>query len=246
MKINIGLQIYTLRDEMSLGYDEVLKRIADIGYKSIEMTYDPANGKEVGELLKKYGLVATSAHIGIDAIENDFETVKSFADSIGIKSIIIPWVGDDLIGDEALTVETAKRFEAAAQKLAELGYELGFHNHTVEYARKFGDKNVMDIFFENAPSLKFQVDVGWAYAGGADVVESLKKIGSRLVCIHIKDVDESNTPTEIGSGKVDMAAVIETAGKLGVQWGIVEQDFCKNYPAFESVKISYDYVKTIN
>ena len=244
MKMNIGLQIYTLRDEMHLGYDEVLKRIADIGYKSIEMTYDPSHGEEVGELLKKYSLVATGAHIGLNEIENNLETVTNFMDNIGAKSVVIPWT--DGIDTEEQTIATAQRMEAAAKTLAPLGYELGFHNHTTEYARKFNGKTVIDILFENAPSLKFEVDAGWAYAGGADVVESLNKIGGRLAYIHIKDVDGNNTPTEIGSGKVDMKSVIETAANYGVVWGIVEQDSCVNYPPFESIKVSYDYIATIN
>lgn len=246
MKMNIGLQIYTLRDEMGLGYDEVLKRIAEIGYKSIEMTYDPGHGEEVGKLLQKYSLKATGAHIGIDAIENDLDTVKGFMDNIGAKSIIIPWIGGELIDTEEKTVEMAEKFEAAAKKLAPMGYELGFHNHTLEFARKFNGKTIIDIFFENAPSLKFEVDVGWAYAAGADVAAVLNKIGNRLAYIHVKDVDEKDTPTEIGSGKVDMKSVIETAAKLGVEWGIVEQDTCVNYKPFEAIKISYDYIKTIN
>ena len=246
MKLNIGIQLYTLRDEMSLGYDEILKRVAGIGYKSVEMTYDPAKGEEVRGLLAKYSLIATSAHIGIDAIENDFDTVKGFMDAIGAKCIVIPWIGDDFIVSEEKTKETAKRFEALAQKLAPLGYELGFHNHVVEFERKFNGKTVIDIFFEEAPSLKFQVDAGWAYAGGADVAAAVAKIGARLASVHIKDVDDKKTPTEIGSGKVDMKSVIEEAAKAGVKWGIVEQDACVNYPPFESIKISYDYIKTIN
>jgi len=244
MKMNIGLQIYTLRDEMALGYDEILKRIADVGYKSIEMTYDPNNGEEVGELLKKYSLIATGAHIGINEIENNLETVTGFLDNIGAKSAVIPWT--DGIDTEENTIATAKRFEAAAIKLKAMGYELGFHNHVTEFERKFNGKTIIDIFYDEAPSLKFEVDAGWAYAGGADVVAALDKLGERLTYIHIKDVDEKNTPTEIGSGKVDMKAVIETAAKYGVTWGIVEQDSCVNYPPFESIKVSFDYIKTIN
>ncbi|MCL2096721.1 MAG: sugar phosphate isomerase/epimerase [Oscillospiraceae bacterium] len=247
-KLNIGMQIYTLRDEISRGYDEVFKQIADIGYKSVEMTYNPGDGEEVGRLLKKHGLIATGAHIGVEAVENDIETVVKFMDNIGADYIIIPWIADDVISTLEKTVETAKRFEAAAKKVAALnnGMELGFHNHTIEFARKFDGKTVMDIFFEEAPTLKFQVDAGWACAAGVDVIEALTKLGPRLRCIHIKDVDENNAPTEIGSGKADMKSVIETAAKLGVEWGIVEQDSCVNYKPFESVKISYDYIRTIN
>ena len=247
MKLNIGIQLYTLRDEIGLGYDEILKRVADVGYKGVEMTYDPANGAEVGRLLKKYSLTATGAHIGIDAIENDLGTVTGFIDAIGAVSIVVPWIGGDLIDSGEKTAETAQRLEALAQKLAPMGYELGFHNHVVEFERKFGGKTVIEIFAENAPSLKFQIDAGWAYAGGADVAAFVKKLGGRLAStIHIKDVDEKNTPTEIGSGKVDMKSVIEAAAAAGVKWGIVEQDACVNYPPFESIKVSCDYIKTIN
>jgi len=244
MKLNIGLQIYTVRDEMGLGYDEVLKKIAEAGYTGVEMTYDPQNGEEVGKLLKKYSLEGLGAHIGIDAIENDTDTVVKFLDDIGAKNANIPWIGH--LGSEEETRETAKRMDAAAKKLEAMGYIVGFHNHPYEFETKYNGKTIIDIFFEETETLKFQVDVGWAYAAGADVPAVLNKIGGRLANIHIKDVDENNTPTEIGSGKVDYKTAIDIAAAHGVKWGIVEQDACINYPPFESIKVSCDYIKTIN
>ena len=246
MKMTIGLQLYTVRSEIGLGYDEILKRVAEIGYKCVEMTYDPNNGEEVGKLLAKYSLFATGAHVGIGEIENNFETVLKFIKDIGAKAITVP--GIDGIDTEEKTIATAKRLEAAAQKIIAAGYEAGFHNHTAEFAKKYGDRTVMDIFREEAPSLKFQIDVGWAFAAGADVNAELNRIGAdRLAStIHIKDVDDNKTPTEIGSGNVCWPCVIETANRLGVKFGIVEQDTCINYPPFESVKVSCDYLKTIN
>jgi sugar phosphate isomerase/epimerase len=210
------------------------------------MTYDPKNGELVGELLKKYSLKGLGAHIGIDAIEKDLDTVIGFLDNLGTKCFSIPWVGGEFIETEEKTRETARRFDAAAKKLAEMGYELGFHNHTVEFEKKFNGKTIIDIFFEETQFLKFQVDAGWAYNAGADVPAVLNKLGDRLLNIHIKDIDNNRTPTEIGSGNVDYKAVIETAANLGIEWGIVEQDACVNYKPFESIKVSYDYIKTVN
>jgi len=245
MKVNVGLQLYTVRGEIGLGYDEILKRVAAVGYNCIEMTYDPSKGEEVGELLKKYSLTATGAHIGISEIENNLDVVTKFMEAIGGKSIVIPWT--DGIDTEENTIQTAKRFEAAAQKVNAMGYELGFHNHITEFERKFNGKTIIDIFYEEAPSLKFQIDAGWACAGGADVPAVMNKLGDRLaITFHIKDVDEKNTPTEIGSGRTDMKNIIEAAAKQGVKYGIVEQDACVNYPPFESIKVSFDYIKTIN
>ena len=245
MKLTIGLQLYTVRSEIGLGYDEILKRVADIGYQCVEMTYDPEHGEEAGEAIKKYSLFATGAHVGIDEIENNFDTVVKFIEAIGAKTITVPGIGG--VDTEENTIATAKRLEAAAQKIIAVGYEAGFHNHTGEFATKYGEKTIMDIFREYAPSLKFQIDVGWAYAAGADVVAELNKLGNRLSSmIHIKDVDDKNTPIEIGSGNVCWHCVIDAAAKLGVKYGIVEQDTCTNYPPFESVKVSCDYIKTVN
>lgn len=244
--MNIGLQIYTLRGIISEGYDEILKKVAEIGYQGIEMTYSPDDGYKVAELLKKYGLKCTGAHISRDELVNNPGRAAGFLDTLGSKHMIIPWIDGKLIDTEANTVATAKRLEEGARKAEDHGYVLSFHNHTIEFATKFGDRTVMDIFYDEAPSLKFEIDCGWAYAAGADVTAVLNKFGKRLSYLHIKDIDEKGTPTEIGSGKVDMKAAIDTAKKYGVEWGVVEQDNCINYPPLESVKVSFDYIKTIN
>jgi sugar phosphate isomerase/epimerase len=246
MKLTIGLQLYTIRSEIGLGYDEMLKRVAGTGYQCVEMTYDPEHGEEVGALLAKYSLTATGAHVGINEIEENFDTVVKFIKAIGAGAIVVPWI--DGIDTEEKATATARRLEAAAQKIKAAGYEAGFHNHVAEFATKYGEKTVIDIFVKEAPSIKFQVDVGWAFAAGVDVVAEINKIGSGRIAstIHIKDVDDTKTPTEIGSGNVCWGCVIEAASKLGIKYGVVEQDACVNYPPFESVKVSYDYIKTVN
>jgi len=231
---------------MGLGYDEVFKKIAEIGYQGVQMTYDPGNGEEVGKLLKKYSLAALGAHIMLNEIENNFDTAIGFMDNIGSKFIIIPWLAPAEVDTEEKTIVLAKRFEAAAIKLADKGYILGFHNHMVEFTQKFGDKTVMDIFFDEAPSIKFEIDTGNAYVAGADVCAVLEKFGRRGTYVHLKDIDGNGVSAEVGNGKVDMKRVIDIAEGLGIKWGIVEQDTCVNYTPFESIKVSFDYIKTIN
>ena len=244
--MNIGLQIYTLREIISEGYDTIFQKVAEIGYKGIEMTYSPADGYKVAEALKKHGLVCTGAHVSADALRNDPREAVDFLRTIGSNKIIIPWIGGDAIETEAATIATAKRFEEGARLAVDHGFELSFHNHTIEFERKFGERTIMDIFYDEAPTMKFEIDCGWAVAAGVDIVATLNKFGNRLSVVHIKDVDANNTPTEIGSGRVDMKAALDTAKKYGVTWGVVEQDNCINYPPLESIKVSFDYIKTIN
>ena len=244
--MKIALQIYTLRDIISKGYDKIFKEVAGMGYAGVEMTYNPDNGDEIAELLKKYGLVCTGAHISMDELINNPGRAAEFLRKLGSNQMVIPWIDGKLIDNEEKTIETAKKLEAGAKEAVSHGFVLSFHNHTIEFERKFNGRTVMDIFYDEAPSLKLQLDCGWAYAGGADVIATINKFGERLSFIHIKDVDANKTPTEVGNGLVDMKAVIASAEKYGVEWGIVEQDNCVNYPALESVKISFDYIKTIN
>ena len=246
MNMNIGLQLYTVRDVIGGDIEGVIKRISEVGYKCVEMTYSPDKADIYAEILKKYSLETIGAHIGLNDIENNYDTVKKFADTLGFKNIIIPWIGIGDIDTTEKAVATAKRMEACAQKLKADGYVLGFHNHTIEYEPKLDGKTAIDIFLEEAPSLKHEIDVGWAFAAGADVVEYIKKIGDRLLIVHIKDIDDNKTPTEIGSGNVNMEEILKAAWDNGTIWGIVEQDNCINYPPLESIKVSYDYLSTIN
>ena len=245
MNMNIGLQLYTVRDVIGEDVEGVIKTIADIGYKGVELTYSPDKADIYAEMIKKYSLKAIGAHIGLNEIENKYDEVKAFADKIGFKKLIIPWIGD--IDTTEKTIATAKRMEACAKKAEADGYILAFHNHTVEYEPKLdGGKAAIDIFLEEAPTLKHEIDVGWAFAAGANVVDYIKKIGDRLIIVHIKDVDDNKTPTEIGSGNVNMEEILKAAWDIGVKWGIVEQDNCINYKPLESIKVSYDYLSTIN
>ena len=52
--MKIGMQFYTLREEMSKGYEEIFKRISEVGYTGVEMTYSPQDGDIISELLRKY------------------------------------------------------------------------------------------------------------------------------------------------------------------------------------------------
>lgn len=241
MRLNIGIQLYTLREELSKGYDLVFSTIAESGYKGVEMLYLPDKGDEIAELLEKYSLVATGAHIGLDAIENNFDVVVGFLRKIKSDKCIIPHVSNDLIKDYESCKSFAERMEAAAKKLAAENIELGFHNHVVEFEKSIDGRTPIDVFFEVAPSVKFEMDIGWASVAGSDIFGYIKKFGDRLSVVHIKDVDDKNAPTEIGNGRVDFKSILP---ELEVEWGIVEQDSCVNYSAFESVKISRDYLRS--
>ncbi|GHV11417.1 sugar phosphate isomerase [Clostridia bacterium] len=245
-KLSIAIQIYTLRDTLKDGYENTFKHIADTGYSGVELVWDPDHGDVIKDLLAKYKLVGTGTHVGLDALENDYSRVIEYLKKIGSTHPIIPGVNNDYFHSVDSMKELCGKIEVVAKKLADDGCDLGFHNHTSEYGIKLAGRTIMDIFYDEAPSLKFEVDCGWAWAAGADVIASLKKIGDRLAFIHVKDIDEKNVPTEVGNGIVNMPKIFDTAASLGVKWGVVEQDSCTNFPPFDAVAVSKKYIDTIN
>jgi sugar phosphate isomerase/epimerase len=244
MKMNIGLQLHTIRDELHRGYDEVFKQVAEIGYAGVEVGYDPALGEKLSRILHKHSLQAIAVHMSPGNIENDYENVKSFMKQVN-SEIMITGFGEGDLDTIEKAVSCAKRLDGLAEKIANDGYVLGCHNHWWEFTERFGGKTVTDIFCENSELFKFEMDIGWAFVGRADVVKYINKLGSRIILLHIKDATADYKLTEVGSGAIDMKEALDVACAAGVKWGIVEQDDNFKFSPFDSAKASYEYLQTI-
>src|SRR5688572_26593770 len=91
---NIGIQLYTVRDQVAaLGFEEVFRRLSQIGYREIEFAGYSAQGRrwsneELRMLLRRYGLRAIGTHIGYTQFRDNLNQVLTDAEEIGI-----PYVG---------------------------------------------------------------------------------------------------------------------------------------------------------
>ena len=80
-KFKLGLQLYTIRDEMEKDMDACLKKVKEMGYECVEFAgFFGKSAEEVKAILDKYGLEAVSSHqtVGIKDDEplSPEETVK--------------------------------------------------------------------------------------------------------------------------------------------------------------------------
>lgn len=243
MNIKIALQLYTVRDETVKGFAETIKKVADVGYKGVEFAgYGGLSADEMKKVLEANNISAVSSHVGFGALKDNFDETVGYMKKLGAEYIAIPGVGGDMIKDFDSTVNTAKAMNELALKVKRAGLSLSYHNHSHEFLQKFYDFSIEEIFIKYAPVLNIELDSGWSAATGIDNRAFIKQLGTRLDLVHIKDLDASKTPVEIFTGTVDVKTVFEEAEKLGVKWAIVEQDVMKAYPAFESIKLSYDNI----
>ena len=148
-------------------------------------------------------------------------------------------------------------------RLKDTGITLAYHYHLKMIVERAED---IDAFCEaTSEEVGLLVDTGHAYAAGADYAEILRKFGSRVAHIHLKDVRRGvleqarqndwsfNTAvregmfTVPGDGDIDFSAIgkfLRTSGYRG--WVVVEaeQDPAKAPPKLYTEK-AYHFIKNL-
>jgi sugar phosphate isomerase/epimerase len=213
-KKQIGLELFTVRDEMQNDFEGVLAKIASFGYKEVEPAsgYNNMSPKDFRAMLDRYGLSMPSTHSGLPAgetIEKRFEGgqimglkyVENLGGGGGRSSAPRPVTpppatrGGGPTRGAGQTEEAVKR---QAQTLNEngktakqFGMKIIVHNHTGEFA-PLADKpaaHPYDVLLaETDPELvTMQIDIGWASVAGQDILAIFKKNPGRFECWHVKD-----------------------------------------------------------
>lgn len=242
----ISIQLYTLRPDVypeGVDLPGVLRTVAEIGYKGVEFAglhgYDP---KEVRSVLDDLGLKCSSSHCGIPTKD----TVAKIAETelvLGNTKCIGGFGPDDLKTLDGCKA-AAERLMQAAELLKGYGMQCGFHNHWWEFEQKFEDgRTAYDVLMEEAPAVFSELDTYWTAWGKTDPVDVLKRYGSRIPLLHIKDgmLEQAHPHLAVGDGKMDFPTIVGAMDNNVVEWLIVELD-AYNGPMLEAVKRSYEYL----
>lgn len=260
---NIGLQIYTLRNQLKKDTAEAtLKAIAELGYQQVE-PYGYPGKADLVKMAKDQGLKVNSSHFDWNCVINpqdnnnvSFDEVLDGAKKEGITHLVIPYLADRNRKTLDDYKQVAENCNKAAVKAKAAGIHLAYHNHAFEYQPKDDSgKCGFDIFIEEfAPEMKFELDVFWVKAGNHDPVAMIEKLTGRVSQLHLKDLRkgvelpkysgiQKTDFEELGDGSIAMEPIIKAAAKAGVAHCHVEQDHSPDPLA--SVKQSLGYLKTL-
>ena len=250
MNINqVSVQLYTVRDYLNTPEDfqESLQKIADIGYKSVEVAGPrPAGPPEIASLCAEKGLVIASSHEDPrELVENPAGVVETL-EAFGCRYTAYPFPAELDRSSEPAWRQLVADLDRSGKVLWESGKVLTYHNHDLELA-EFNGRPVLEMIYgESDPQyLQAELDTYWIHAGNASPEAWCAALQDRLPLIHLKDLaqDTDGKPyfTEIGSGMLDFKTIIAAAEVSGCRWYIVEQDVCPGDP-FESLEKSYRYI----
>lgn len=247
-KMQIGLQMYTLREETAKDFVGTLNKVAELGYQGVEFAgYGNLEPQQLADVLKDLKLISIGSHVSLERLASHLDEEIEMNVAIGSKYITCPWLDDNLRSAQGV-VEVMPILIEASSRLAEHGIQLAYHNHDFEFKVQAGDKLLFDAIYAETASeqLAMELDVCWVAYAGLDPVELIQKYAGRIPMIHLKDMrtneDGSPLTVELGQGKVDLLSAIEACEAAKVEWLIVEQDFCQN-PAFESIATSMNWLK---
>ncbi len=252
---NLGVQLYTVRNVIEKNPAATLKAIQDIGYTEVEATY--GNLDKIWSALKETSLKPVSVH-GDTAVfmEGGSKLDATIADvkQRGFSYLVVPYIPPAERGGADMFQKLAEKLNQAGEKAKASGLTLCYHNHAFEFAPQGGTTG-LEILMKNTQQdlVSLEMDIFWVSVAGHDPVSLLKTYSGRVKLLHLKDKDKGvatqyneNVPhsafKEVGSGTIDIPAVLAAADAAGVENYFVEQDQTPGDP-IASLRKSYEYLK---
>jgi sugar phosphate isomerase/epimerase len=265
-KPEASVQLYTLAEQFSADMSGSLDRLAAIGLKNVEAFDFVGRPTEIKAALDGAGLASPTGHAPLlsDTLWTPDgsiptpaqEVVFEAAATIGMKTVIDPFIPVDRWLTEDGVKDLADRINAAAEKAAGFGLSVGYHNHAQEFIADFDGQTAYERFIAlTEDRVVLELDLFWALVGGQDPVALSASLGDRLVAQHIKDgVAPAGNPfapgapafgsdsldqRRAGEGDVALAEALNAATAL--QYAVIEYD---NAPGdvFEDIKASYEFL----
>ena len=191
----LGLQLWSVRNQLAKDVPGTLKQIKAWGFDEVEGFGKYAGG--IAAELKAAGLRMPSMHVGFEDLEKDLAAVIKDADAVGAKTIVNPYLPHKqkphASREEILAA--ASSFSKWAKECKAAGKRFGYHIHGQEFGPA-PEGTLFDVLAEESgPDVGFEADVYWVTFGGADPVALLKKYKGRVWYTHVKDMAKGIVPT---------------------------------------------------
>jgi sugar phosphate isomerase/epimerase len=234
--IPVGLELYSVREELKRDPQATVTAVAGMGYQGVEF-YAPyfdwteSQTKEMRKLLDDLGIRCFSTHNDSSFFNREnLPKARDFNLILGSKYVVMasaqPKPGVD--GWKAV----AETLNFAADQLESAGLKAGYHNHQLEFTPAANlpmNARPIEIIAKNTkPTIMLQLDVGTCLEAGSDPVAWIRANPGRIRSLHCKDW--SPDPAKgyavlFGEGVADWKNIFAAAeGAGGVEYYLVEQE----------------------
>ena len=249
-QLPIACQLYTVRDLTQQDFAGAVKAVAEIGYRAVELA-GYGNLKSAGEVRKvldDHGMKVVGSHTNLEALEKALPRLIDDCEALGCSTLVLSFMPEHWRKDAEGWRAAAGTLNEIGRACVERGVQLAYHHHHFEF-QKFDGVFGIDILWRNTePSLlKAELDTFWLRYAGIDPVKYITHVGRRATLIHLKDV-VPGPPVRfgaLGEGILDVPGILAGARRVGIGWGIVEQDATYERSPVEALRVSFDYLRRV-
>jgi len=231
----LGIQLYSLRNQLARDVPGTLKRIRAWGFDEVE-SYGPY-GASLAGALENAGLRCGALHVDYERLASDLSGVLKDADALGARTLGNPYLPHRTwpYATREEILRAAGDFARWSKACRAAGKRFAYHIHGQEFG-KTETGTLFDVLArESGPDVGFEADVFWVTVGGADPVELMRRFPGRFWFTHLKDMAKGTLPVKegqdldrasvvLGTGVIDIRGIVAAGAEAGVEINYLEDE----------------------
>jgi sugar phosphate isomerase/epimerase len=236
--IPVGLELYSVRDELKKDLPGTVDAVAKMGYECVEFfspyfDWTPDYAKQVRKQLDDLKIRCYSTHNSMESFGKGLDHAIELNKILDTKYIVLASAG------KLSSIEEWKRvadtLNQANTQMSSHGLHAGYHNHDLEW-RAVDGQIPMQVLADNTDkSIMLQLDVGTCVEAGSDPVAWIDSHPGRIRSLHLKEWSpDKGYRVLFGQGVVPWKQVFAAAeSKGGVEYYLIEQEG-SDFPELET------------
>lgn len=251
-----GMVSYTYRNNFQKDMAGTLDMVKQNGITDMEFSnLFGQKAEDIRKLLDERGMKCSSFGVNYEDAVDKTEIVAANAKKLGatyVRVAAIPHKGKFTLADAKGAVEI---FNCVGKTLKEkYGLTFIYHNHGFEF-EPYEDGTLYDYIVKNTDKryVSFELDILWAFFPGQDPAQLIKRYPKRYKTLHVKDLRKGvqgnlsgGTSVEndvvLGTGQIDIPAVIKAAKKAGIKHYYIEDE---SSTSITQVPLSIAYLQSL-
>jgi sugar phosphate isomerase/epimerase len=240
--VPVGLELYSVRDDLAKDLLGTVRGVAKMGYQCVEF-YAPyykwtnEYASQVRKEMDELGVRCSSTHNGLEALRPEgISKAIQLNQAIGARYVVLAHPGED-IKDADGWKRISDLLNQANQTLSSHGMHAGYHNHDAEW-KPVGGKKPIEILAANTDkSVMLQLDVGTCLEAGSDPVAWVEANPGRIRSMHLKDWSpDRGYKVLFGEGGAPWKKLFAAAERTGgIEFYLIEQEG-SDYPEMETAE----------
>ncbi len=240
--VPIGLELYSVRDDLKKDFTGTLDGVAKLGYQCVEFyapyyQWTPDYAKQVRKQIDSIGLRCYSTHNELHSFSPEgIGKAIELNKILGTQYIVLAHPGN--VDGIAGWKQIAETLNKANQTMERSGLHAGYHNHDLEWKPIDGQKPMELLASNTDKSIMLQLDVGTCVATGNDPVAWIDHNPGRIRSLHLKDWSPGQDYHVLfGDGVAPWKKIFTAAEKVGgVEYYLIEQEG-SNYSEMQTAKL---------